>query len=342
MDKKSALPLVMIATGILSAFGVAAYVRRDMVQDKDSVDASQPLYMTTMTHMESAYKDDVDEELFRRHAADIRRTAELFDDYGAKLDIESEQPFARANTIWNDNVLAWLVEHGHGVGTHADFGATGMKNEAIAIAAFKENKQLVDDLVGAEHNQGVSGGLGPYDWVQAAHDAGFAYSNGIVGFGYLAMPESARPDGWTDEYIRQNTYHDPAPVSLEDRIHPLFLANADDFVEDEGATFVALTGEFGELASLAEGRSNCFPRCEFNEDDIEAFVKMLDEAILLHKNHSDRVGHINVHIPMQLFTQKNAAMLEKFLIAVQEYVDRGDIVWGTQQEVYEAVMEARN
>ena len=52
-----------------------------------------PIYISTMTHMEGIFKDDVSEKVFDGHVEDIRFAMDLFDEYGAKLTIESEQSF---------------------------------------------------------------------------------------------------------------------------------------------------------------------------------------------------------------------------------------------------------
>ena len=89
-----------------------------------SAKTNAPLYFTTMTHMEEDFKDDTDQGLFDRHVTNMRWAMDLFDEYGAKLTFESDQPFAKANSIWGVNVLKEAVDRGHGAGTHAGFGAT--------------------------------------------------------------------------------------------------------------------------------------------------------------------------------------------------------------------------
>ncbi|MCR4311661.1 MAG: hypothetical protein NUV56_00085, partial [Candidatus Uhrbacteria bacterium] len=87
-------------------------------------DGLAPLFITTMTHMEGSFHDDVDEELFNRHVSQMRDAMDVFDEYSAKLTFETEQSFAEANTTWDLNILQEVIEREHGVGTHADFGAT--------------------------------------------------------------------------------------------------------------------------------------------------------------------------------------------------------------------------
>lgn len=298
-----------------------------------------PLYITTMTHMEGNFKDDEVQALFEKHAADIRWAMNLFDEYGAKLTIESEQSFAVANTTWSDNVLADVVAQGHGVGTHADFGGSARTRLTLAelTAAFSINKNLVDDLVGAENNYGVSGGTGPTDWVLGASAAGFHYIDAVTGFGFLSMDESERPDGWDDSYIRNVAYHDAIPVDFAERLYPLSLADATDLQNDDDAVITVMGGDIGELSSIAEGRTSCFPDCTFDADDIAAVEAAILEADTIRDR--SKFAKINMHIPLSLLTTRNEPLLREFLSMVKTYTDNGTIIWGTQKASYDAFVD---
>lgn len=298
-----------------------------------AVDA--PLLITTMTHMEEDFKDDQDRALFDRHVANMRWAMDLFDEYGAKLTFESEQPFARANRVWGLNILKEVIERGHGVGTHAGFGATRGSTLTVDQLSekFKENKALVDALVGVENNRGVSGGTGPTDWVVGASAAGFAYVDAVTAFGYLAMPISARPSGWDNQYILKTVFHDPIPPLFSDRLYPIPLKNAKDLVPDESPVIVMMGGDLGELASLAEGRINCTPNCIFDETDITAVTDAIDEANSLRDR--SRVARINVHIPLKLLDRGNESLLRMLLGRIETYVDAGTVRWETQGGSYD-------
>lgn len=339
------------AVVLLAIVGIVKYLsfeepsfRQDVLSQKEEergeevVDRHQngKLYITTMTHMEGNFKDDQDEDLFLRHVEQIRWAMDLFDEYGAKLTIESEQSFAKANTRWGVPILREVVEGGHGVGTHADFGASprdrSLTTQQLA-AKFIANKKLIDDLVGKEHNIGVSGGTGYADWILAASQAGFSFMDGVTAFGYLSMPFHARPEGWTDEYIRSTVYHDPVPVDFEERLYPLPLANAEDLEADEEAMLVVMGGDIGELASLAEGRSNCFPNCVLDEGDVRVVEEALQRALAMKE--SERTARINMHIPLDLLQREYEGTLRVLLEVVEGYVERGEVAWATQQESYQ-------
>lgn len=296
-----------------------------------------PFVITTMTHMEGNFKDDVDRDLFNKHVADMRWAMDLFDEYGAKLTFESEQAFAKANTNWGVNILKEAVDRGHGVGTHGDFGAAKDTTLEQEIADFKANKALIDALVGAENNQGVSGGTGPADWIIGATAAGFKYYDAVTGFGYLSMPMSARPDGWTNPYIIQTAYHDSIPPSLLDRIYPIPMKDAKDLVADPGASMTMMSGDIGELSSIAEGRSTCTPDCVFDQADIDAITAAIDEVE--SARDTSRFAKLNFHIPLSLLNVRNEALLRKMLDAIKTYTDDETLSWDTMLGSYKQYKE---
>ncbi|KPJ85666.1 hypothetical protein AMJ57_02210 [Parcubacteria bacterium SG8_24] len=300
-----------------------------------------PFFMTTMTHMEGPWKDDVDQALFLRHVEQLRFGIGVADSYGAKLTIESEKPFARGCDRWDVNMMKEVLDSGHGVGTHCDFGARDAAVPPLRYSEFfKENKDLVDALVGAENNRGCSGGGGASDWAIGATLAGFKYLDGIVGLHYLSMPLSARPDSdWTDENIRDHYYHDNAPVDLVDRLHPFMVKDAQDFVADPDGTILVSSGEFGRVDTYAEGgdlKACAYGghTCPITEEDVDAIEAAIREAIAQHDD--SRVGKLTVYLPVSLFAEEYESGLELFFGRMQEMSQEGLFTWATQGEVYDA------
>lgn len=299
-----------------------------------------PLTLTTMTHMEGNFADDTDEALFDRHVADMRWAMELFDEYGAKLTFESEQSFAKANTIWGTNILKEVVDAGHGVGTHADFGASPKERltQDELNAKFKENKTLIDNLVGAENNYGVSGGTGPVDWVLGASSAGFHYIDAVTGFGYLSMPESARPSGWTNSYIISTVFHDAIPPAISDRLYTLPLKDAKNLIADANPVIVMMNGEIGELSSLDEGRSTCSPSCTLDQADVDAYVTTMKS--IMEMRDVSKFTRMNIHIPLTLLKASNETLLRSLLSTIKPYINNGTAVWATQIGAYKSYEES--
>ena len=302
-----------------------------------------PLYMTTMTHMEKGFNDDRDRNVFETHVNQLHFGMDLADEYGARLTVESEQPFARANTIWGTNIMEEILLRGHGVGTHCDFG---FRDEVMPVEKyarfFAENKVLVDELVGAENNLGCSGGGGANDWALAASMAGFNYLDGIVGMHYLSMPLENRPDAsWTNAYIREQGYHAGAPVDLDQRIYPFMVADAKDFIPDENGVILVSSGELSLMAAMEEGiienpgsRLNDPPLTDEDVDTLVDFIQQVD-----HDRDRSRVAKLTVYIPVNAFVMENESVLRYFFSQLDLLAEQGVLEWATQKQVYESYVE---
>ncbi len=299
---------------------------------------TKPLYITTMTHMEGNFMDDRDQAIFQQHVTQMQFGMSLADEYGAKLTFESERPFARACTNWGYNALADVIARGHGVGTHCDIAPdtpTMSVDQYAQLLAMR--KIAVDELVGAENNRGFSGGGSDNDWVQGGLAAGFAYATGIVGLHYLPMPMSARPDSsWTDDFILAEGFHYNAPHDLYDRIYPRKLADAQDFVEDANGAFLLSAGDLGRLDRIEEGEqtATCGAACTMTTQDVDLLIG--DIAVVIASRDVTRMGKITVYFAVDNFTATNEYVLRYFFAKVQELVESGSLVWGTQGDVLDA------
>lgn len=305
-----------------------------------------PLFMTTMTHMEGNWNDDKEEAIFLRHVEELRYGMDLAEEYDAILTIESEKPFARANTIWNLNVMAEIRDRGFGVGTHCDIGYNEPSSSVDKFAAlFVENKSLVDALIGAENNLGCSGGGSVNDWAMAARQAGFKYLDGIVSMHYLSMPIQNRPGPeWTDEFIRGGHYHLNAPIDLNQRIYPFAVSNAQDFLPDENPVIVVSSGELGLLSAMAEkgreyggGPVLRDDEYAFDNIDVDALVEIIQEV----NQNRDRtqIAKLCVYLPANAYVPENEEVLRSFFERLQTLQEQGIITWATQRQVYEAYAE---
>lgn len=296
-----------------------------------------PLLFTTMTHMESNHTDDENEDVFNLHVQQIREAMDLFDKYGAKLTIESEKPFARANAKWEMNILKEVVERGHGVGTHCDIGFRELWTAEELAIAVKENKELIDALVGPEHNRGCSGAGGRADWAIALSQAGFEYINGIVGMHYLAMPLHERPDHtWTDTYIMREGYHLAVPLQIEDRLEPFMIANTKDFEADANGVILVSNGELGSLERFEEGgwAVPCNPKCILRREDVDLAIKEIEQAIAVRDPYV--LSKITIYLPVHNFSKNDLPKIEYFLQRMQALVDSGVGEWATQGDVLDA------
>lgn len=317
------LPLILISCSKESP---------EIIENKEDT----PIYFTTMTHMEENFKDDKDEDLFNRHVEEIRYAIELFDEYGAKLTIETAEPFAVANKKWELNMMKEVLEAGHGVGTHCGGLVPTDKDVPVKVYAekFEEMKTMVDELVGAENNLGCSGGMGRSEWVIPASMAGFKFMDGITAFAYLGVDEDKRPEGYTDEAIKKTYYHDPLPEDLKERLYPFELSDSKDLEAEVDGILTVMAGDLNEIQSQSEGRSGCKPKCNFTNEDIDVIFASIDEALELRD--TNRFAHLNIHIPLETFSNDNEETFRYFLEKMKEYQDAGKIKWATQLEAYEA------
>lgn len=330
--------LIIIVIGLLIFLNKPEYIQE---QDKKTSETSSrqiyPLYFSITIHMENDWKDDTDAGLFQKHVDQLEWAMDLFDDYDAKLTIESAEPFATAVLDSGNTILLDALERGHGVGTHCG-GARG-KTTPLLAARFKEIKSSVDAIVSASNNRGCSGGWGSADPVIAALNAGFGYLDGVTYLAYLSMPQSERPNHVSDEEIRTIYYHDPAIPEFSEHIYPHFLKNADDLEEDPNGELVILNGELGEIFSLYEGRKNCWPDCVLTTDDFASIYANITAANAIRDQH--KVAHLFIHLPLATFQTSNEALLRSWLEQMQTLQNEGNIQWATMGEVYDAKLSER-
>lgn len=313
-------------------------------QENDDPNTPAPFFFATMTHMEGGHNDHREERVFLNHVDQLRFAMDLADEYEALLTIESEKPFARANTIWGINMMEEIMLRGHGVGTHCDIGYRDPLMSVDEYAAlFTENKQLVDDLIGAENNRGCSGGGSRNDYVLAAHMAGFKYLDGIVSMHYLSMPMENRPGPeWTDAYIFDGNHHENAPLELADRIYPFMVRDARDFVPDEDGVIMISSGGLGAIQNLEENANGvrCSGSCPLTRADIDVLVDTVRE--IAGFRDPSQIAKADVYIAANQFVEANEDALRYFFSEIQILQDEGIITWSTQSGVYDAFLARQN
>jgi hypothetical protein len=304
------------------------------------VDLNLPIFLTTMTHMESNFLDDQDEKVFQMHIKNLTYAMDLADEYDATLTIESENPFSIANKLWDVNFMQEILNRGHGVGTHCDLGGPNEISDELLTQQALENKELVDKLVGEENNSGCSGLGSSADWITAAQDAGFTYINGIVGFHLLAIPYEERPEEWTDEEIFADKFHFNVPLDIMGRIYLIQLKDAEDW-KDDGQGIVVSNGELGKLAHLKEGsREACSgpqSSCDYGTDDVDTLIALIKEVDT--NRDPSRVAKLSLYFPVTDWNQKNKDVLSYFFEEMQKLQNEGVIQWASQKEVVDTYLE---
>lgn len=342
--------VALLATVILVVFFRSTETSISSVPSVTSVSSvsstsAAPVYFATMTHLEGNWTEaETNQTFFNRKAAELRYGMDIAEEYDAVLTLESELPFARGMTTFDDNVLAEALERGHGVGTHCDIPPDRLLTLAELTRELRKRKTLVDELVGEENNLGCSGVAG-HDWYQAMVAAGFSYIDGIVGSHYLPMPLSERPnETWTDEALLTTYWHSRAPYDADQRYYPFFVNSDQDFEADADGELLISGGDLGgALNNFAEADPitgetlTCDQECPLTQEDVNEVMNRVEN--FLAGRDTTRVAKLQVYFPSSLFKSENEEVLGLFFAEVKALQEIGEIEWATQKEVYDAVLE---
>ncbi|MBI4598961.1 hypothetical protein HY734_02055 [Candidatus Uhrbacteria bacterium] len=319
-----------------SSASVAEPVIEAVVEEEESEPA--PVYFATMTHLEGGWTQALEARpFFDRQASLLRMAYDLAEDYDAVITIESEIPMAEAMIKWDDNLLQEALDRGQGVGTHCDIDPKTEFTTEEMIQEFALRKAAVDALVDPSENLGCAGGGGPSDWYVGAIGAGFKYLDGIVGFHYLALPISERPDGWIDRTITQEYYHYAVPVEEEKRFYPFVISEV-GFVEDPDGELVVSAGDIGAIQSIAEldgeegWEGDCDGPCEFTREDVDVLVDRIRSVV--ESRDTSRLMKLQVYIATQYYDDPD---MEYFFQEMQTLQEEGVMEWASQKQVYEAL-----
>jgi len=93
----------------------------------------------------------------------------------------------------------------------------------------------------------------------------------------------------------------------------------------------------GGLACMQEetASSEPFTKCDFTTQDIDAFIRQLEEALSY-----TRQDQINIYyVSWSLGSPLNKTLLEAWLQRIQPYVESGRVEWKTLPEMYDAYVQ---
>lgn len=297
-----------------------------------------PVYFATFTHLEGGWTQALTSRVFFDRQADLLRLAyDYAQAYDAVITIESEIPMAQAMIKWNDNLLQEALDRGQGVGTHCDIGPKITFTKKEMIEEFAKRKAAVDALVDPRENLGCAGGGGPSDWYAGAVGAGFKYLDGTVGYHYLALPLSQRPDGWDDRAIIREYFHSAAPVEEEKRFYPFFISQL-GFEEDPQGDLLISAGVIGAIQSIAELdgeeglEGDCDESCEFTREDVDVLVERINTIV--ESRDTSRLMKLQVYIATKYYEDPD---MEYFFQQMQKLQEEGVMQWASQKQVYEAL-----
>ncbi|MEM3555078.1 MAG: hypothetical protein QXU79_04625 [Candidatus Micrarchaeaceae archaeon] len=288
------------------------------------------LYLGIIVHLEG-WPDDENEARFKTHAALVREYADLFERYGARLTLESKE-FTEGCLHWGDNVLKEMEQRGHGIGVHADVG--GEKNYDCSRFAtdLRAKKEQLEALgVTVRH---VSGIVSHCDWVTAAADAGYLFTTGQVAYSVMSLPPEKRPPEFRN-CPNPAACHQPFPTELKDRIHPWRMSSGTDWLTHDPKGRLVLLPSSGGLACMQEETSSpttSHTGCEFTQEDIDAFIRQLEEALSYVEPDKVNIYYISWSLGKSL----DKGLLETWLQRIQPYVQSGRVEWKTLPQMYDA------
>jgi hypothetical protein len=319
---------------------------RDKVNSRDKVsDDVAPVFFSTMTHLEGGW-DFVEkkESMFDDQANKLRIAMDYAEQYDAILTFESEMPFSRAMVQWGDNVFQEALDRGMGIGTHCDITPRSDFSDEEIIDEISQRKELVDAVVDSSENLGCAGAGGMSDWYEGMVGAGFKYIDGVVGFHYLALPLSERPDGWDDKSIFDEYYHNASPADPDKKYYPFRIGRV-GFTEDPTGDLVVSAGDIGEISSIGDlalsgsgdWQAECGTSCAIDMADVDA----IDAAIrsFVETRDTSRVAKLQVYIATTKYEDPG---IELFFERMQVLQDEGVIQWASQKQVYDAFVQWEN
>lgn len=160
---------------------------------------SDPLMLNISIHVEG-YQEEDDaggEAVFDAHVAAILGLADDADggdgvDPGEpRLTFELSPIFVTATEMWGSDIISQLDARGHGIGVHADLGGQGYLDRTDFTNQLIEMRDAIEAQgVDVVH---VSGICSPSEWVEAAIDAGFTATTGMVEFCHASYPGLPAP-----------------------------------------------------------------------------------------------------------------------------------------------------
>jgi len=295
------------------------------------------VYFGFMVHLEG-WDNEMDiQDKFNKHAAEARKLASVFEDYGAKVTFEASPEFVEGCKAWGDNVLQELHDRGHGIGVHADKGYYPPGSAYTLrqfISEIEEMREDMEDLVDFKV-QHVSGICSDLDWAKAAIDAGYVFTTGGVGYCAQSMPVYMRPEEYS-ACRNPAQCHGNMPLDMEGRIHPwrISTAEGDWTMDDPNGKLVNLASDSG-IKNLYEETldpSRTHGDYEYSDEDIDIAVEKVEDAISLSDANKVNILYFSLSIGA---ADVDTGFYSKMFRAFQPYIDSGRLEYKTFNEMYE-------
>jgi hypothetical protein len=244
-----------------------------------------------------------------------------------RLTFELSPIFVNATEMWGSDIISQLDARGHGVGVHADLGGQG----------YLDRTDFTNQLIGmreAIEAQGVdvvhvSGICSPSEWVEAAIDAGFTATTGMVEFCHSSYPGNyPLPCG-----DAANECHGMAVTDWEHLIHPWHTSTSADWLTDDPAGALLLVANGGSSVScLREDAAGATCAGVGESGDVDELETLLREFI----GHRE-AGEVNaLTLSWSVGRPPTAGFADELFAVVETYVAAGQVLWATMADIVAA------
>jgi hypothetical protein len=302
-------------------------------EDLGGLQSQAVVYFGFMVHLEGWFNEVDNEDAFNKHMDSALELAEVFERYGAVVTFEASPETIEACGAW-ENILLELLEHGHGIGVHADRGFSQNPNYNLQLFT----KELTDMKENAESLgltiKHVSGICSTMDWAKAAIDAGYEFTTGGVGFCAGSMPEELRPDEYKS-CSNPAECHGNMPLEMRGRIHPWKVNTAigDWTKHDPNGELVILSSDSGikNLYEVSLDPSASHGDMEYTDEDIVVLIEKVEEAISLAI--PGKVNQIYFSLSIGA-ADVDEVFYSRMFEALQPFVDEGKLKYKSLNEIY--------
>ena len=299
----------------------------DTSGDDDTTSPTDPAVVIGVSaHLE---RENIDTAAlqFETYVARLREYVDLFEAHGALLTVESRQ-LTRGVVTFDDNVLLEMQDAGHAIGIHADMGEQWPYNESHFFHELT-SRWMEMEFAGIEPRH-VSGICSRLDWVSVAADVGFEFTTGQTEYCLKSLPVEQQP-----RHIQVCSHptlcHRTYPYDVEHRLYPWPVADGATWTSpvEEGPLVLLHTGGMLNCLHEEEGTGEAPLSCEFDDDDVETYLALLERALAAAEPGKPGAFFVVWSYGSDLDDEQ----LERWLAAIDPYVDEGLVTWGTAFDV---------
>ncbi|MGQ0805492.1 MAG: hypothetical protein ACT4PI_16740, partial [Actinomycetota bacterium] len=244
----------------------------------------------------------------------------------AKITFELTPSFVAATEMWGSTFIADMDARGHGIGVHADYGGQGYVDRATFTAELVSQREAIEAQgVDVVH---VSGICSPSEWVEAAIDAGFTATTGMVEFCQSSYPGNY-PLACGDA---ANECHGMAVTDWEHLLHPWRTSTSADWLTADPSGALLLVANGGaSLSCLSEDAAGATCGGVGDSGDLDEFERLLREFI----GHRE-AGRVNVLTFSWPVGRPPTAGFADELFAMVAGFDSSQVQWATMADIVAA------